>query len=192
MDSQTLSDSDGFIHDPDGIDAQKLQFVMELKNVKRGRIKEYADEYKCKFIPGERPWGIACDLAFPSATQNEVEEADAKKLVKGGCLAIGEGANMPSSPEAIRVFQLAKILYAPGKAANAGGVATSGLEMSQNSQRLSWSRKEVDERLHQIMISIHEACVRYGKDGKHIDYVKGANLAGFLKVADAMIDQGLV
>lgn len=188
----TLSDSNGYIHDPAGIDEKKLEFVMELKNVKRGRIKEYADKYGCKYVDGKRPWEVKCDAAFPSATQNEINEADAKKLVKNGCIAIGEGANMPTTPEGVEVFLDAKILYAPGKAANAGGVATSGLEMSQNSQRLSWSRQEVDEKLHQIMISIHESCVKYGKDGKYINYVNGANIAGFVKVADAMIDQGLV
>jgi len=188
----TLSDSNGYIYDPDGISEQKLQFVMEIKNVRRGRIKEYADKYNCKYFEGKRPWEVKCDIAFPSATQNEIDENDAKKLVKSGCVAIGEGANMPSTPEAIGVFQAAKILYAPGKASNAGGVATSGLEMSQNSMRLSWTREEVDERLHQIMIRIHESCVKYGKEGKNINYVKGANIAGFVKVADAMIDQGLV
>jgi glutamate dehydrogenase (NADP+) len=188
----TVSDSNGYVYDPDGISEQKLQFVMELKNVRRGRIKEYAEKYSCKYYEGKRPWEVKCDIAYPSATQNEIDEADAKKLVKNGCICIGEGANMPSTPEAIAVFQNAKILYAPGKASNAGGVATSGLEMSQNSQRLSWSRQEVDEKLHQIMISIHESCVKYGKEGKFINYVKGANVAGFVKVADAMIDQGLV
>ena len=188
----TLSDSNGFIYDSEGINQQKIEFVMELKNVKRGRIKEYADKYNCKYFEGKKPWEVKCDIAFPSATQNEINEADAKKLVKNGCVAIGEGANMPSTPEAIQVFQDAKILYAPGKASNAGGVATSGLEMSQNSQRLSWTSEEVDERLHQIMISIHNSCVKYGKEGKYINYVNGANIAGFVKVADAMLDQGLV
>lgn len=190
----TLSDSNGFIYDPKGIDEQKLEFVMELKNVKRGRIKEYADEFKCKYFEGKYPWEIKCDAAFPSATQNEIHEADAKKLVKNGCIAIGEGANMPSTPEAVEVFLDAKILYAPGKAANAGGVATSGLEMSQNSQRLSWTRDEVDERLLQIMINIHESCVKYGKESgsKYVNYVNGANIAGFVKVADAMLDHGVV
>ncbi len=190
----TLSDSNGFIYDPKGIDEQKLEFVMELKNVKRGRIKEYADEFKCKYFEGKFPWEIKCDVAFPSATQNEIHEADAKKLVKNGCIAVGEGANMPSTPEAVEVFLDAKILYAPGKASNAGGVATSGLEMSQNSQRLSWTSDEVDERLLQIMINIHESCVKYGKDGssKYVNYVNGANIAGFVKVADAMLDHGVV
>lgn len=188
----TLSDSNGYIYDSDGISEQKLQFVMELKNVRRGRIKEYADKYGCKYIDGKKPWDVKCDMAFPSATQNEIDGNDAKKLVKNGCVCIGEGANMPSTPEAIKVFMDAKILYAPGKAANAGGVATSGLEMSQNSQRLGWSREEVDEKLHQIMINIHESCVKYGKEGKYINYVKGANIAGFVKVADAMLDQGVV
>jgi len=188
----TLSDSGGFIHDPKGVTAKKLAFVMELKNIKRGRIKEYAKEYSCKYYEGRRPWGIKCDIAFPSATQNEISGEEAKTLVKNGCIAIGEGANMPTSPEGIEVFQAAKICYAPGKAANAGGVATSGLEMSQNSMRLSWSREEVDKKLYNIMLAIHETCVKYGKEGKHIDYVKGANIGGFVKVADAMLDQGLV
>jgi glutamate dehydrogenase (NADP+) len=188
----TLSDSDGFIHDEGGIDAKELKCVMDLKNVRRGRIKECANEFKCKYHEGKRPWSVKCDIAFPSATQNEISGEDAKTLVKNGCIAVGEGANMPTTPEGIEVFQKAKILYAPGKAANAGGVATSGLEMSQNSERLSWTREEVDERLHNIMISIHNSCVKYGKDGKYVDYVKGANIAGFVKVADAMIDQGLV
>ena len=188
----TLSDSNGYIYDKDGIDKKELACVMELKNVKRGRIKECASDFKCKYVENEKPWSVKCDVAFPSATQNEIDEDDAKMLVKNGCVAIGEGANMPTTPEGVRVFQKAKILYAPGKAANAGGVATSGLEMSQNSQRLAWSREEVDNKLHQIMIAIHEQCVKYGKEGKYIDYVKGANVAGFVKVADSMIDQGLV
>jgi len=188
----TVSDSNGYVYDPDGISQQKLEFIKELKNVKRGRIKEYADKYNCKYVDGKRPWEVKCDIAFPSATQNEIDESDAKKLVKNGCICVGEGANMPSTPEAVEVFLEAKILYAPGKASNAGGVATSGLEMSQNSQRFSWSKEEVDEKLHQIMISIHEACVKYGKEGKYVNYVKGANIAGFVKVADAMIDQGVV
>jgi glutamate dehydrogenase (NADP+) len=188
----TLSDSTGYIYDPDGISEQKLQFVMDLKNVKRGRIKEYADKYNCKYYEGKKPWDVKCDAAFPSATQNEINDADAKKLVKNGCILVAEGANMPSTPEAVEVFQAAKIFYAPGKASNAGGVATSGLEMSQNSQRFNWSREEVDEKLHQIMINIHSSCVKYGKEGKYTNYVKGANIAGFVKVADAMLDQGLV
>jgi glutamate dehydrogenase (NADP+) len=188
----TVSDSNGYIYDPDGVSEQKLQFVMEIKNVRRGRIKEYADKYNCKYFEGKKPWDVKCDMAFPSATQNEVNDTDAKKLVKNGCMCVAEGANMPSTPEAIEVYLSSKILYAPGKAANAGGVATSGLEMSQNSQRLSWSREEVDEKLHGIMIRIHESCVKYGKEGKFINYVKGANVAGFVKVADSMIDQGLV
>ncbi len=188
----TLSDSDGYIHDHEGISEQKLAFVMELKNVKRGRIKEYAEKYGCKYFAGKRPWDVKCDLAFPSATQNEVDESDAKKLVKNGCISVAEGANMPSTPGAIKVFQDAKILYGPGKAANAGGVATSGLEMSQNSQRLSWTKEEVDAKLHKIMIAIHESCVKYGKEGGYVNYVNGANIAGFIKVAHAMIEQGLV
>ena len=188
----TLSDSSGYIYDPDGISEQKVEFVKELKNIKRGRIKEYAAKYNCKYIEGRWPWEVKCDCAFPSATQNEIHESDAKQLVKNGCKLVAEGANMPTLPEAIKVFQQAKILYAPGKASNAGGVATSGLEMSQNSMRLSWTMEEVDNKLHDIMINIHKSCVKYGKDSNYIDYVKGANLAGFVKVADAMLDQGLV
>jgi len=188
----TLSDSDGYIYDKDGIDAKELNCVLNLKNVKRGRIKECAKEFNCKYFEKERPWGIKCDVAFPSATQNEIDENDAKTLVKNGCIAVGEGANMPTTPKGVEVFQKAKILYAPGKASNAGGVATSGLEMSQNSIRLSWTREEVDKRLHDIMIAIHEQCVKYGKESGYINYVKGANIAGFVKVADAMLDQGLV
>ncbi|MBU0468316.1 MAG: NADP-specific glutamate dehydrogenase [Candidatus Omnitrophica bacterium] len=188
----TLSDSSGFIHDPDGIDAEKLAFILELKNVKRGRIKEYAQKYGCEYVDGKKPWGIKCDVAFPSATQNEINEDDAKTLVKNGCIAVGEGANMPTTPEGVEVFQKAKICYGPGKAANAGGVATSGLEMSQNSLRLSWTREEVDQRLQGIMLAIHEQCAKYGKEKDYIDYVKGANIAGFVKVADTMLDQGLV
>ena len=189
----TLSDSDGTIHDPEGITAEKLAYVMELKNVRRGRIEEYAQRFNCSFFPGRTPWHIKADVAFPSATQNELNETDAKALVKNGCICISEGANMPTTPEAVKVFHQAKILYGPGKAANAGGVATSGLEMSQNSLRLSWTREEVETRLHDIMVAIHEACVKYGTepDG-FINYVKGANIAGFVKVADAMIDQGVV
>jgi glutamate dehydrogenase/leucine dehydrogenase len=164
-----------------------------LKNIKRGRIKEYADKYKVKYYEGLRPWGIKCDMAFPSATQNEVNADDAKTLIKNGCYVISEGANMPSTPDAIEIYIESKILYGPGKAANAGGVSTSGLEMTQNSMRLPWSREEVDERLHQIMINIHKTCVKYGKDTSgYINYVKGANIGGFIKVADAMIAQGVV
>jgi glutamate dehydrogenase/leucine dehydrogenase len=190
----TLSDSGGTIHDPDGIDRDKLAWVMELKNVKRGRIKEYVDEFKsAKYYEGKRPWGVKCDVALPSATQNEIDESDAKELVKNGCFLVSEGANMPSTPEAIEVYMGAKVLYGLGKAANAGGVATSGLEMSQNSLRLSWTREEVDQKLLGIMQAIHEQCVEFGKvDDKYIDYVKGANIAGFIKVADSMLDQGVV
>jgi glutamate dehydrogenase/leucine dehydrogenase len=188
----TLSDSNGFIYDKNGIDSKKLDFVFELKNVRRGRIKEYAKKFDCQYHEEGWPWQIKCDLAFPSATQNEIHQDDAKTLVKNGCIAIGEGANMPTTPEGIEVFQKAKILYAPGKASNAGGVATSGLEMSQNSMRMSWSREEVDNKLRGIMIAIHEQCVKYGKQGNYIDYVRGANIGGFVKVADAMIEQGLV
>jgi glutamate dehydrogenase/leucine dehydrogenase len=188
----TLSDSQGYIYDPDGIDAEKLAFVMELKNVKRGRIKEYADKYGVEFFEGKRPWGVKCDVAMPCATQNEVNEDEAKTLIANGCFVVSEGANMPSTPEAIAVYQDAKILYGPGKAANAGGVAVSGLEMSQNSMRYSWTREEVDAKLHQIMKDIHSTCVKWGKEGDYIDYVKGANIGGFVKVADAMLAQGLV
>ena len=188
----TLSDSGGSIHDPDGIDDDKLAYIMELKNVKRGRISEYSEKYNVSYMDGERPWSIPCDVALPCATQNEISGTEAKTLVKNGCKAVSEGANMPSDPEAVEIFLNNKILFGPGKAANAGGVAVSGLEMSQNSMRLSWSREEVDQKLHGIMKSIHKACVKYGSDGKRIDYVKGANIAGFIKVADAMIDQGVV
>ena len=188
----SLSDSSGTVHDPQGVNAEKLAFLLELKNVKRGRIKEYADKYGGKFLEGKRPWDIKCDIALPCATQNEVSGPEAEALVKNGCVCVAEGANMPSSPEAIEVYLKAKILYGPGKAANAGGVATSGLEMSQNSMRLNWSREEVDKRLHEIMVNIHENCVKHGKQGDFINYVDGANIAGFTKVADAMMDQGLV
>lgn len=188
----TLSDSDGYIYDPEGINAQKLAFVMDLKNVKRGRIKDYATKFGCKFVAGKRPWEVKCDVALPCATQNEIDGNDAKKLVKNGCFCVGEGANMPSTPEAIEVFLGAKILYGPGKAANAGGVATSGLEMSQNSMRLGWTREEVDQRLNCIMKAIHAQCVEYGKQGSFVNYVNGANIAGFIKVAEAMIDQGVM
>ncbi len=189
----TLSDSSGYIYDAAGIDTEKLVWVMELKNIRRGRISEYADKFGCEFVPGKTPWGVKCDCAFPSATQNEVNEDDANELIKNGCFVVSEGANMPSTPDAIEVYLKSKILYGPGKAANAGGVATSGLEMTQNSMRLPWTREEVDARLHQIMISIHQTCVKYGteKDG-FINYVKGANIGGFIKVADAMIAQGVV
>ena len=188
----TLSDSSGYIYDPEGIDADKLAFIMDLKNVRRGRIKEYADKYGAEFFPGERPWGVKCDVAMPCATQNEVNEEEAKALIANGCFVVSEGANMPSVPEAIAVYQEAKILYGLGKAANAGGVAVSGLEMSQNSMRFNWTREEVDEKLHQIMKDIHTTCVEYGKEGDYIDYVKGANIGGFVKVADSMMAQGVV
>jgi len=190
----TLSDSSGYILDEDGIDAEKLAFVMELKNVKRGRISEYLNTYpNAKFFKGEKPWSVVCDVALPCATQNELNGDHAKQLINNGCICVAEGANMPSTPEAIHEFQKAQILFAPGKASNAGGVATSGLEMSQNSLRLSWTREEVDEKLKQIMKDIHESCVAYGKnDDGSIDYIKGANIAGFVKVADAMLAQGIV
>lgn len=190
----TLSDSSGYIYDAEGIDAAKLAFVMELKNVKRGRIAEYVTAYpNAKFISGKRPWEVKAEIALPCATQNELNGEEAAMLIANGVLCVAEGANMPSTPEAIIGFQAANVLFAPGKASNAGGVATSGLEMSQNSLRLSWSAEEVDQRLHGIMVSIHEACVKYGtKEDGNVDYVKGANIAGFVKVADAMIDQGIV
>jgi glutamate dehydrogenase/leucine dehydrogenase len=188
----TVSDSSGYIYDPEGIDREKLEYIMTLKNVKRGRIKEYAEKYGCKYVEGTRPWEVKCDVALPSATQNEINGEEAEMLIKNGCFCVSEGANMPSTPEAIDVYMKNKILYGPGKAANAGGVAVSGLEMSQNSLRLSWTRKEVDERLHNIMKDIHETCVKHGTEGKFINYVKGANVGGFIKVADAMLDQGVV
>lgn len=189
----TLSDSSGTIYDKNGITKDKLQWVMELKGARRGRIEEYAKEFGAEFYAGKRPWGVKCDLAFPSATQNEISGDDASELVKNGCIAIGEGANMPSTPEAIEAFRKAKVLFAPGKAANAGGVSVSGLEMSQNSLRLSWTREEVDSRLREIMSRIHETCVQYGEESKSfVDYVKGANIGGFIKVADAMLAQGLI
>ena len=190
----TMSDSSGYIYDETGIDAGKLEFIMDLKNVKRGRIKEYLDQYPdAKYHEGETPWDVKCDIALPCATQNELHEEDAKALVKNGCKLVGEGANMPCTPEAIAVFQEAKILFSPGKASNAGGVATSGLEMSQNSLRFNWTSEEVDAKLKQIMNDIHNQCVKYGseEDG-YVDYVKGANIAGFVKVADAMLAQGVV
>ena len=190
----TFSDSNGFIYDPDGIDQEKINYVKRLKNVIRGRIKEYVKEYpNAKYYPDERPWSIPCDIAMPCATQNEVNKEEALLLVKNGCYCVTEGANMPCDPDAIAVFHQAKILYSPGKASNAGGVATSGLEMSQNSIRQKWTSEEVDAQLHRIMSDIHAACVKYGteEDG-YINYVKGANIAGFIKVANAMVDQGVV
>ena len=188
----SLSDSGGTIHDANGIDEEKLSFVMNLKNVKRGRIKEYTEKFGGKYLENQRPWSIPCDVALPCATQNEINASEAKSLIKNGCIAVAEGANMPSETEAVEVFLNSKILFGPGKAANAGGVAVSGLEMSQNSSRISWSREEVDQKLHQIMQSIHSACVSHGKTDDFTDYVKGANIAGFIKVADAMMDQGIV
>ena len=189
----TMSDSDGYIYDPDGIDREKLDYIMELKNDYRGRIKEYADKYGCKYVAKARPWSEKADIALPCATQNEINGDEARTLVANGIIAVSEGANMPSTAEAVSVFQQARILYCPGKASNAGGVSVSGLEMSQNSERLSWSAEEVDNRLHEIMCNIHASCVKYGRqpDG-YIDYVKGANIAGFMKVARAMMAQGIV
>ncbi len=190
----TLSDSDGYIYDPDGIDEEKLQYVFGLKNMLRGRIREYVDQYpNAQYFAGERPWGVKCDIALPCATQNELNGDDAEKLIKNGCICVAEGANMPSTPEAVAVFLKNQLLYAPGKAANAGGVATSGLEMSQNSMRLSWTPEEVDQKLHTIMNDIHSACVKYGtEENGYVNYVKGANIAGFIKVANSMLAQGVV
>ena len=190
----TMSDSSGYIYDEEGLNDEKLAYIMEIKNERRGRIKEYLDKYpNAKYTDGGEPWEIACDIALPCATQNEIQEDEAKKLVENGCMCVGEGANMPCTPEAVAVFHEAKILFAPGKASNAGGVATSGLEMSQNSLRLSWTREEVDEKLKSIMADIHQACVEHGTDADgYTDYVKGANIAGFVKVADAMLAQGAV
>ena len=189
----TLSDLSGYVMDPDGIDADKLAFVMELKNNKRERIGKYVDAYpRASFHAGERPWAVPCDVALPCATQNELDEDDAKQLAANGCFCVSEGANMPSTPQAIKVFHANKMLYAPGKASNAGGVAVSGLEMAQNSLRYNWTREEVDERLQAIMSDIHKSCVAYGQNGDHVNYEKGANIAGFVKVADAMLAQGVV
>jgi Glutamate dehydrogenase/leucine dehydrogenase len=189
----TMSDSNGYIYDPDGINKQKLDYIFDLKNVRRGRIHEYAETYGCKYVADDTPWKETCTIALPSATQNEINEEDAEILVRNGCIAVSEGANMPSTPEAIEVFLKNKIMYAPGKAANAGGVSVSGLEMSQNSMKLSWPKEEVDQRLQHIMASIHDACVKYGTepDG-YVNYQKGANIAGFMKVARAMMAQGIL
>lgn len=189
----TLSDSEGFIYDPAGIDKEKLEYIKDLKNNSRGRIKKYAAKYHCEYFPGERPWKIKCDIALPNATQNELDANDARALVKGGCFCVAEGANMPCTPEAVAVFNHAQVFYAPGKAANAGGVAVSGLEMSQNSQRYSWTRTKVDNKLKEIMHEIHERCLKYGREPNgHINYEQGANISGFIKVADAMLAQGVV
>ena len=189
----TLSDSSGFIHDPAGINKDKLKYVMQLKNEQRGRISEYEKKYpKAKFFPKDKPWKVACDIAIPCATENELSQSDAKILIKNGVIAVAEGANMPCTPEAIEAFQNSKVLYAPGKASNAGGVAVSGLEMSQNSLKNTWSRKIVDGKLQEIMTDIHSSCLEYGKEKNRIDYLKGANIAGFVKVADAMLAQGVV
>ena len=188
----TLSDSSGTIHDASGVDPDKLAWVMDLKNNRRGRIEEYATEFGADYLAGQRPWSVACDIALPCATQNEINGDEAKMLISNGCKAVSEGANMPSDPDAVNAFVDGDILFGPGKAANAGGVATSGLEMSQNSMRLNWSREEVDSKLHSIMKNIHEACVNHGEDNGSVNYVKGANIAGFIKVADTMLDQGVV
>lgn len=189
----TMSDSNGYIYEPDGITSEKLKYIMHLKNVQRGRIREYAEKYGCKYVEGARPWGETCDIAMPSATQNEINGEDARTLLSNGCFAVSEGANMPSTPEAVDAFIGARILYAPGKAANAGGVSVSGLEMTQNSQKISWSSEEVDSRLKSIMENIHSQCVKYGTqpDG-YVNYVKGANISGFMKVATAMMEQGIL
>ena len=189
----TLSDSSGSIYDPEGIIGEKWDYIMDLKNMRRGRIKEYAKEFGCKYMEGKRPWEVPCDVALPCATQNELDKKDAEMLIKNNCICVAEGANMPSTPEAVALFDKAKLLFAPGKAANAGGVATSGLEMTQNYMGLAWPRERVDKELHQIMIRIHEQCVENGQiNENYVDYVRGANIAGFLKVAQAMIDQGVV
>ncbi len=188
----TVSDSGGFIHDPDGIDTERLAFIKELKTVKRGGLREYAEEYGVEFYPDQRPWGVTADLAFPCATQNEISEDDAKTLVKNGCIAVAEGANMPTELDGIEVFRKAGVLFAPSKAANAGGVACSGLEMTQNSMRLSWSREELDRRLREIMAGIHERCVEYGEGNGRVDYIKGANISGFVKLADAITAYGIM
>jgi glutamate dehydrogenase/leucine dehydrogenase len=188
----TMSDSTGFIHDPSGIDTERLEYIKELKLKRGSSLQEYAEKFGVEFYAGKRPWSVPGDLALPCATQNELDEDDAKALVKNGCIAVGEGANMPTTKGGIDVFQEADTLYAPGKAANAGGVATSGLEMTQNSMRLSWSREELDTRLRGIMSNIHEQCVEYGNHNGNVDYVKGANIAGFVKVADAMLAYGIM
>jgi len=188
----SISDSSGFVHDPNGIDEEKLNFIMELKTIKRGRISEFAEKYKLKFYQSQKPWNLPCDHAFPCATQNELDAADAKELIKNGCAGIAEGANMPTTIEAIKSFQNAKLLFSPGKASNAGGVAVSGLEMTQNSIRMSWSSEELERRLVEIMTNIHQQCVEYGSEKDYVDYVKGANIAGFVKVAEAMLAYGVI
>ncbi|MBN1982809.1 MAG: NADP-specific glutamate dehydrogenase, partial [Chitinivibrionales bacterium] len=190
----TMSDSNGFVYDKNGFNQEKLEFILELKNVKRGRIKDYADKYHCEYIDGKRPWSVPCDIALPCATENEIDGTDAKTLVKNGCICVSEGANMPSNLDAVKVFLDNQVCYGPGKAANAGGVATSGFEMSQNSMRLQWSRQEVEAKLRDLMADIHEQCVYYGKSssGNFVNYVDGANISGFVRVADAMIAQGVV
>ena len=188
----TLSDSSGFIHDPDGLNQEKLDFIIDLKTIRRGRISEFAEKFKCNFHKGKRPWSIKADLAFPCATQNELELPDAQQLIKNGCKAVGEGANMPTTKDAIEALHKAKIIFSPGKASNAGGVAVSGLEMTQNSIRMAWQSDELEERLKTIMRDIHSQCVNYGTEKDHVDYVRGANTAGFVKVADAMLAYGVI
>jgi len=188
----TVSDSSGSIYDPDGITREKLEFIMQLKNVRRGRIQEYSEKYGVKYLEGNRPWLVKCDVALPCATQNEINSDNANTLVKNGCICVSEGANMPTEPDAVEIFQKNNILFGPGKASNAGGVAVSGLEMSQNSMRIKWTREEVDHKLQDIMRQIHQACLDHGSENGVVNYVKGANIAGFIKIADAMIDQGVV
>jgi glutamate dehydrogenase (NADP+) len=188
----TLSDSSGYIHDPDGLNEEKLDYILELKNVRRGRISEYAEKYGVEFYADKRPWGVACDVALPCATQNEINIEEAQTLVKNGCIAVSEGANMPTEDDAVEEFQKARIMYAPSKAANAGGVAVSGLEMSQNSARISWTEDDLNRQLREIMGNIHHRCLEHGRDGDYIDYVRGANIAGFIKVADAMLAYGVL
>ncbi len=188
----TLSDSSGYIHDPDGLNEEKLKYILDLKNIRRGRISEYAEEYGVKFHAEKRPWDVACDVALPCATQNEINQQEAETLLKNGCIAVSEGANMPSEDDAVEVFQKARIMYAPSKAANAGGVAVSGLEMSQNSARISWTEDDLNQQLRKIMSNIHDRCIEHGRDGDYIDYVRGANIAGFIKVADAMLAYGVL
>ena len=188
----TLSDSSGYIYDPEGLDEEKLAFILELKNVRRGRISEYADKYGVTFVEGKRPWEVPCDVALPCATQNEINKKDAEALVSNGCVAVSEGANMPTSEDAVAVFQAAGVVFAPSKAANAGGVAMSGLEMSQNSGRISWTEDDLNKQLSDIMKNIHHTCAEYGREGDHVDYVKGANIGGFIKVAEAMLAYGVL
>ncbi|MFQ5717578.1 MAG: NADP-specific glutamate dehydrogenase, partial [Nitrospinales bacterium] len=188
----TMSDSSGFVHDPDGLNEEKLDFIIDLKYFKRGRISEFAEKYNLNFYAEKKPWGVKCDLAFPCATQNEIEKTDAEELLRNGCIGVAEGANMPTLAEGIKTFQAAKIIFVPGKAANAGGVAVSGLEMTQNSIRLAWDRDELESRLRDIMCDIHQQCAQYGEENGYTNYVKGSNIAGFVKVANAMLAYGVL